>query len=97
MAILKKVLIIANLKKRKVRPILKDLQALLKSKNIISAVSNPIFFKLRNNNLLTDLDPGFKYTDYDLIIALGGTALSCSRPGLSIPSACLYWASMPGG
>ncbi|MGA2141771.1 MAG: NAD(+)/NADH kinase [Brevinematales bacterium] len=72
MAVLKKVLIVANTGKNKVRPILNNLQALLKSKNIESNITTPIHFKLKNGNMLTDLDPGFKFTNYDIIIALGG-------------------------
>ncbi len=72
MTVIKKILIVANIKKRRVGAIARDLQALLKSKNIYSFITSPIHFMLNNGNLLTDLNSGFKFTNYDLIIALGG-------------------------
>ncbi len=72
MARIKKVLIVANIRKSRVGKILGNIQVLLKSKNIESYVTSPIYFKLQNKNLITDLDSGFKFTDYDLIITIGG-------------------------
>ncbi len=72
MAKIKNVLIVANIKKSRVGPIAEKAQELLKKRGIATFVTNPIYFKLKNNNLLTDFDSHFKYKNYDLIVALGG-------------------------
>ncbi len=72
MARITKALIVANIRKKKVVSIIAKLQEIFKKKKIESWVTNPIYFKLRDKNLLTDLDSNFRFKNYDIIIALGG-------------------------
>jgi len=66
------ILIIANVKKKRVKSVLDKLQTALKDFGIKYSIISPVYFRLKNNNLLTDIDIHFRYQKYDLIIALGG-------------------------
>lgn len=66
------VLVIANVKKKRVQSALNKLQMALKDLKIQYNIIVPMYFRLKNSNLLTDIDIHFRYHKYDLILALGG-------------------------
>ena len=71
MSELKKVLIVANIKKSNLENLMIITKSVLENRGIASYVVSPSYFKV-DNHVLTDFDDGYKHNLYDLIIAIGG-------------------------
>ncbi len=68
----KTVLVVANRKKPNVEKVSDAVEKELRKRNIDFYFSTPAYFKLNNNELLTDFDDQYQHFNYDLIIAIGG-------------------------
>lgn len=72
MTAIKNVLIVANPKKSRVAPVIETCRAELDRRGIRSELNVPNYFKVENQDTLTDLDNGFRFRDYQLILSIGG-------------------------